>query len=133
MWEGGVLGVEGGRVGLLGLGQLLIERLRRVVLEGERRLANANGGGFLAHLLALQIPLEGVKEEAIMGHAVPIEDLLLLLGSDAVVLIEEVEKGALGLFQRGIGTRLEISQIGEDTLLKLLRVLDRTAKGLESE
>lgn len=68
-----------------------------------------------------------------MGHAIPIEHFLLLLGADAVVLVKKVEKGALGLLQGGIGPGLEISQIREDSLLELLGVLDRTAKGLEPE
>jgi hypothetical protein len=73
-------------------------------LERECGLADGDSGGFLTHLLALQVALQRVKEEAIMWHAVPVEDLLLLLGSDAVVLVEEVKEGALGLFQRGIGS-----------------------------
>lgn len=68
-----------------------------------------------------------------MGNAVPVKDLLLLLCPDAVVLVEKVQKGALGLLERGIGSRLEISQIREDAFLKLLGVLYWTAKGLEAE
>jgi hypothetical protein len=68
-----------------------------------------------------------------MWHAVPIEDLLLLLCSDAVVLVQEVEESALGFFEGGIGTRLQVSQIRENTLLKLLRVFDRSSERLESE
>jgi hypothetical protein len=68
-----------------------------------------------------------------MWHAVPVEDLLLLLCSDAVVLIEKIEKGAFGFFECRIGASFQISKIGEDTLLKLLRVLDRPAKGLKTK
>lgn len=68
-----------------------------------------------------------------MRNAVPVKDLLLLLGTDAVVLVEKVEELALGLFQRGISAGLEISQIGENALLELFGVFYRTAKGLESE
>lgn len=68
-----------------------------------------------------------------MRDAIPVEDLLLLLCPDAVVLVEEVEKGALGLFERGIGTGLEVSQVGEDAFLELFRVLDGTTKGCETE
>ena len=68
-----------------------------------------------------------------MRHAVPVEDLLLLLCSYAVVLVQEVEESALGFFERGIGTRLQVSQIGEDALLELLRVLHWTSECLESE
>lgn len=68
-----------------------------------------------------------------MRHAVPVKDLLLLLGADAVVLVQKVEKWALGLFERSVSARLEVSQVREDALLKLLRVLDGAAKGLEAE
>lgn len=68
-----------------------------------------------------------------MGNAVPVKDLLLLLGADAVVLVEKVEELALGLFQGGISAGLEISEIGEDALLKLFGVFYRTAEGLKSE
>lgn len=68
-----------------------------------------------------------------MRHAVPIEYLLFLLSADAVVLVQEVEEWALGFFERGIGSGLEVSQIREDTLLELLRVFDRATEGLESK
>jgi len=66
-------------------------------------------------------------------YAVPVEDLLLLLRPDAVVLVEEVQETTLGLFEGGIGARLQVAQIGKDPLLKLLRVLHRPPKRLESE
>lgn len=68
-----------------------------------------------------------------MGNAVPVEYLLLLLGSDAVVLVQEVQERTFGLLQGSICPRLEISQVGEDTLFEFLRVLHWTAEGLESE
>lgn len=68
-----------------------------------------------------------------MWHTVPVKDLLLLLCPDAVVLIEKIEKGAFGFFECRIGASLQISKIGENTLLKLLRVFDRTAKGLKTK
>lgn len=68
-----------------------------------------------------------------MWHAVPVEHLLLLLSPDAVVLVEEVEEGALGLFQRSIRAGFQVSQIREDAFFELLGVLDGSAKGLESE
>ena len=68
-----------------------------------------------------------------MWHAVPVEDLLFLLCANAVVLVEKIQEATLWLFERGIGARLQVAQVGEDTLLKLLGVLDWTAKGLESE
>lgn len=68
-----------------------------------------------------------------MRNTVPVEDLLLFLGADAVVLVEEVKEGALGLFERGVVASLEIAEIGEDALFELLRVLDRTTEGMEAE
>ena len=68
-----------------------------------------------------------------MGDTVPVKDLLLLLSANAVVLVEEVKEGALGLLQRSISARLEVSQVRKDTFLELLGVLDRSAKGLETE
>lgn len=46
-----------------------------------------------------------------MWHAVPVEYLLLLLRSDAVVLVHEVEEWTLWLLKRCIGARLEVAQI----------------------
>ena len=68
-----------------------------------------------------------------MRDAVPVEHLLLLLRSDAIVLIHEVEEWALWLLERCIGARLEVAQIREDAFLELLRILHRTSEGLESE
>lgn len=68
-----------------------------------------------------------------MWHAVPVKDLLLLLCSDAVVLVEEIEETTLWLFEGGIGARLQVTKVGENTLLEFLGVLDWSAKGLESE
>jgi hypothetical protein len=66
-------------------------------------------------------------------HAVPVEHLLLLLRPDTVVLVQVIQECALGFLQCCIGSGLEVPQIGEDTLLKLFRVLDWTSEGLESE
>lgn len=68
-----------------------------------------------------------------MWYAVPVEDLLLFLCANAVVLVKEVQEWALGLLKRCIGSRLQIPQIRKDTLLKFLRVLDRTSERLKSE
>lgn len=68
-----------------------------------------------------------------MGNAVPVKDLLLLLGADTVILVEEVEELALGFFERGVGAGFEVSKVGEDALFKLFGVLDGTAESLESE
>jgi hypothetical protein len=116
-----------------GLGELLEERLRRVELERQSGLAYGHGGSLLAHLFALEVTLQGIEKQSVMGHTVPVEDLLLLLCADAVVLVKEVKERALGLFKRRICTRFQVAQIREDTLLELLRVLNGAAKGLESE
>jgi hypothetical protein len=118
---------------LLGLGELFVKGLRGIVLERQGRLANSHCGSLLAHLLALEVSFQGIKEEAVVGNAVPVEDLLLLLRSNAVVLVEEVKERALRLLQRRVGSRFQVSKIGEDALFELLRVLDWAAKGLESE
>ena len=68
-----------------------------------------------------------------MRYAVPVEHLLLLLRSNAIVLVHEVEEGAFWLLERRIGARLEVAQIREDAFLELLRVLHRSSKGLEAE
>ena len=68
-----------------------------------------------------------------MRNTVPVEDLLLLLCPDAVVLVQEVQEGALGLLERGIRTRLEISQVRENTLFKFLGVFNWATESLESE
>lgn len=120
-------------VGLLCLGELLEQRLARVEFKRQSRLADGNRRGLLAHLLPLQVAFQRVEEESVMWHAVPVKDLLLLLRADAVVLVQEVEERALWLLERSISTRLEVSQVGEDSLFKLFRVLDGSAKGLEAE
>lgn len=65
----------------------------------------------MAHLLALQVALKSIEEEAVVGHAVPVKDLLLLLGADAVVLVEKVEECALWLLKGGVCAGLEVAQI----------------------
>ena len=117
----------------MGFGELFEEGLRRVKLEGQGRFADGDGGGFLTHLLALEVALEGVEEEAIMGDAVPVEDLLFLLGANTVVLVEEVQKSALGLLEGGVGAGFEVTQVREDTFLELLGILDGPTKSLEAE
>lgn len=117
----------------MGFGELLKEGLRRVELEGERRLVDGYGRGLLAHLLALQVPLQSIEEEAVVGYAVPVEHFLLFLSANAVVLVKKVKERALGLLQRGVGSGLEVAKIRENTLFELLGVLDWPAKGLETE
>lgn len=68
-----------------------------------------------------------------MRNAVPEEDLLLLLGSNTVVLEEKVEKGAFWFFERGIGTSFEIAQVGKDAFFEFFGILHRATERLETE
>jgi hypothetical protein len=68
-----------------------------------------------------------------MGHAVPVEDLLLLLGSDTIVLIEKIEERALWFFEGGVCTGLEVTQVRENALLEFFRVLHRAAERMKAE
>ena len=68
-----------------------------------------------------------------MRHAVPVEHFLLFLCSDAIVLVHEVQEWTLRLFERCIGPRFQIAQIGEYSLLEFLGILDWTAEGLEAK
>jgi hypothetical protein len=68
-----------------------------------------------------------------MWHAVPVKDLLLLLRSDAVVLVEEVKERALWLLEGRVVAGFEVSQIGKDALLEFLGVFDGTSKSVEAE
>lgn len=68
-----------------------------------------------------------------MRDAVPVEDLLLFLGADAVVLVQEIKEGALGLLERRIGSGLEVSEVGEDPLFELLGIPHGAPEGLESK
>ena len=68
-----------------------------------------------------------------MRHTIPIEDLLLLLSSDAIVLVKEIKERAFRFLERSIGPSFQVSQIRKDALLEFFGILDRTAKGLESE
>ena len=68
-----------------------------------------------------------------MRHAVPVEHLLFLLCSDTVVLVKEIKECTLWLLERSVCARLQVAQIREDALLKLLGVLDGPAEGLKPE
>jgi len=118
---------------LLSFGELLEQRLGRIEFERQGRFADGHGGRLLSHLLPLQVALERIEEQAIVRYAVPVEDLLLLLCSNAVVLVEEIKEGRLGLLERGIGARLQIPQVRKDTLFELLGVLNWAAESLKSE
>jgi len=127
------LGLESRVVSLLGLCELLEEGLRRVIFERERRLADGDGGGLLTHLFSLEISFESIEEKTVMRDTVPVKDLLLLLSSNTVVLVQEVEEGTLWLFERCICARLEVPQVGEDALFEFLRVLHWSAESLEAK
>ena len=68
-----------------------------------------------------------------MWHTVPVEHLLLLLRSDAIVFVHEVKKWTFGLLERCIGARFEVAQIRENALLELFRILHRSSECLEPE
>ena len=102
-------------------------------MKRQSRFADSNGGGFLTHLLTLKIAFQRVKKQTVVWDTVPVKDLLLLLCSDAVVLVEKVKESALGFFERGIGAGFQVAKIGKDALLELLGVLDGPAEGLEAE
>lgn len=113
--------------------QLLVEGLGRVEFEGHGRFTDSDRSRFLIHLLALQIALQRIQKQPVVGYAVPVEHLLLLLSSDAVVLVQEVKECALRFLQCRIGAGFEIAQIGENAFFELLRVLHRTTERLESK
>lgn len=83
--DGGRQEVEGGRR----RAELLEQRLARVPSEANRRFANRLRCTFLTELLSLEVAVERVEEEAVVWNGEPVEDLLLLLCTDAVVLEEE--------------------------------------------
>ena len=57
-------------------------------------------------------------------HGVPYKDLLLLVGTDTVVLVEHVEELGAGLLEHGARAGLEVAKVREDALLKLFAMLD---------
>lgn len=75
--------------------KLLEQRLAWLPAETESRLSHSFCRAFLAELLALEIPIESVEEEAIVRYRKPVEDLLFFLRPNAVVLEEELEKFGL--------------------------------------
>lgn len=68
-----------------------------------------------------------------MRYTVPVENLLLLLRSNAIVLVKEVKERTFRLLQRGIGTGFQVAQVRENALLEFLRVFHGPAEGLESK
>lgn len=85
-----------------------------------------------------------------MGDREPIKDLLFLLGADALVFEQEVEKGRLmeesgserrairkqtdlGLLEAGVHARFEVPEVAKDALFKFFHVSYRATKGLWRE
>ena len=64
-----------------------------------------------------------------MGDGKPVKDFLFLLGSNAVVLVEEVEELGLWFFQRSVCAGFEVTEIGEDALFEFLCIRNRATKG----
>jgi hypothetical protein len=128
-----LIGGERGGIGLLSLCQLLEKGLGRVELERQRRFADSDRGGFLVHLLPLQISFKCVEEQTIMRHAIPIEHLLLFLRSNAVVLVEKVQEGTFWLFQGRVCAGFEVAQVRENAFFKLLRILHWTTESLKAK
>jgi hypothetical protein len=67
-----------------------------------------------------------------MGDGKPVEYFLFLLGSNAVVLVEEVEELGLWFFQRSVCAGLEVAEIGEDAFLEFLCIRNGSTKGEEA-
>lgn len=110
----------------------------RVKPERSRRLASDSRRWLEAGLLPLEVPLEGVEEEAVVGDGepagvgfsalcglqrrknVPVEDFLLLLRTDALVFEEKIQEGRLRKERGGRGGRgirgLERGQRQEPTM-----------------
>jgi hypothetical protein len=84
-----------------------------------------------------------------MRDGEPVEDFLLLLGTDTLVLEKEVQEGRLGgsvrlevnradvhylgLLQAGVLARFKISEVRKDTFLKLFHVANGPAEGFEAD
>ena len=68
-----------------------------------------------------------------MRYTVPVEDFLLLLRSNAIVLVKEVKERTFRLLQRGIGAGFQVTQVRENAFLEFLRVFHGPAEGLESK
>jgi hypothetical protein len=99
-------------LGLLRPAELIVKGSLGVVCERYRRFASDDSGGFLSHLLPLQIALKGIKEEPVMRNrvpgkglindrredvemAVPVEDLLFLLSAYALILEQKIQERRL--------------------------------------
>lgn len=151
---------RGVRVG--GGDELLEEGLARVPAEAESGFAHGLGRALRPELLALEVAVEGVEEEAVVRNGEPVKDFLLLLRSDAVELEQELEelglqfsggcpsvtkmregsdprregldgRTHLGLLECSVCSTFEVPEVAEDTLLKFLRVAYGPAEGEEAE
>lgn len=49
----------------------------------------------MAHLLAFEVAVESIEEEAVVGDREPVKDFLFLLGADALVFEEEIQERGL--------------------------------------
>jgi len=54
----------------------------------------------MAHFLALEITIEGIKEKTVVWNGVPVKNLLFLLSADALVLEEKIKEGRLCMAER---------------------------------
>lgn len=87
----------------------------------------------MAGLFSLQVTLKCVEEETVVWDAVPVKNFLLFLRADAIVLVEKVEEGALGLLERCIIASFQVSKIRKDAFFEFLRVLDGTTESLKTK
>ena len=53
----------------------------------------------MAHLLAFEVAVESIEEEAVVGDREPVKDFLFLLGADALVFEEEIQERGLYLYR----------------------------------
>ena len=77
---------------MLSFCELLEQRLRGIELERQSRFSYSFRCGLLVHLLALEISLQRIEEQPIMGNGVPVKHLLLLLRTDTLVFEKEIQE-----------------------------------------
>lgn len=71
---------------------MLVKSLLRVVDEGQGGFGDSLGRGLDAEFLSLQITVESIEEESVVGNGEPVKDLLFLLRPNAVVLEQELQE-----------------------------------------
>jgi hypothetical protein len=111
---------------------LVVQRHARVVVEWHGRFGGGASGRFLSHFLTLQISFKSIEEEAVVRDGKPVEDFLFFLGSNTVVLVEEIKEFRLRFLKRGVGAGFEISKIWEDPLFEFLGVYNGSTECEES-